>query len=342
MVDCEVGSDPPPRAPLNTLPSSMSAMRTKQQQLEWELHRRQRLAVPALVAGILYVLSGVIASTTLRGAPTVGLVKGIAPALRGDANPTVSPRAAEVKYLSSHAFGLIAGSVMAAIAIGLAALVVTFLYDVMRYRRPEAAAAGRPLVLYGGLTVAALSILSQVVNAINTHNFAVGHDFTNHAVDAAVNTGSARVIVAYAGLIAELAFAVGVIITALNAMRTGLLTRFMGILGIVTAVLFALPLGQSLSVISAFWLVGLGVLYMGRWPSGDPPAWAAAEAVAWPSSAALREARMAQRQAGGGATGRPARGRGAPAPAQVAEVLPEPAQPAHSASRKRKRKRGRR
>ena len=39
-----------------------------------ELDRRRRLAVPAFAAGVLYLLSSIIISSTLSGAPTVGLL----------------------------------------------------------------------------------------------------------------------------------------------------------------------------------------------------------------------------------------------------------------------------
>jgi hypothetical protein len=310
---------------------------TKEQQVAGESARRRRLAVPTIAAGVLYLLSGIVASTVLRGAPDVSVVQGLAPALRGVANPVISPRAAEVRFISHHAFGLIAGSAMAGVAIALIAVSLTFLFDATRYRRPQTMPAARPLVLYGGLAVALLSVASQVINAIDTHHFATGHDFTNHAVDQALTNGSARVAAAYVGLIAELGLAIGIVVTVLNAMRVGLVTRFVGIVGMVVAVLFVLPLGQSLPIIPALWLVALGVLYLGRWPSGDPPAWAAGEARPWQPMAEARAERETAR-------GRPARA-GKPVPAGAAadaalDAPPEPAAPARSGSRKRKRKRG--
>jgi hypothetical protein len=77
--------------------------------------------------------------------------------------------------------------------------------------------------------------------------------------------------------------------------------------------------------VPSFWMVMMGILYVGKWPKEQPPAWAAGEARPWPSQAQVRAAKQ-----GGGqvalATG-------------VADVAPEPARPAGS-SRKRRRKRG--
>jgi hypothetical protein len=66
------------------------------------------------------------------------------------------------------------------------------------------------------------------------------------------------------------------------AVRTGLLTRFFGTLG--------MALGASLLFILQvallgllFWLVYFGLLLFGRVPSGRPPAWDAGVAIPWPS-----------------------------------------------------------
>ena len=86
------------------------------QQVAGETERRNRLSVPSFAGGFLYLLGAIIIASTLNGAPTVGLLQGLAPAISGVANPAVSPRAVEVKFISHHAFPLISGSVVAAIA----------------------------------------------------------------------------------------------------------------------------------------------------------------------------------------------------------------------------------
>ncbi len=89
------------------------------------------------------------------------------------------------------------------------------------------------------------------------------------------------------------------IATMMAAQRVGLLPRWMGILGIFTGLLIFLPIGGAeLQVIPAFWMVMMGILFVGRWPSGDPPAWAAGEARPWPTAAEQRAARQAARREG--------------------------------------------
>jgi hypothetical protein len=309
-----------------------------------ELARRTRLGVPALAGGVLYLLGQIIIAGTLKVAPTVGLFQGLDPALRGEADPSVSPRAAEVKFISHHAFALIAGSVLAALAILALTLVLLLILDATRFRRPQTWAAARPLVLGGGIALAVVSVGHQVVSAIETHNFAVGHDLSNHAVDQALTKGAANLVVDYVDLIAGLALAAGMIGVMINALRVGLLPRWVAILGMFTAVLIFLPLGGAeLEVIPAFWMVIVGILLAGRWPNGDPPAWAAGEARPWPTPAERR----AEREEGTGPRGR--RG-GQPRAAQPAvsgagtaasDLASAPAPGASSGKRRRKRgKRG--
>jgi hypothetical protein len=293
------------------------------EQVAREADRRRRLSVPAFAGGFLYLLSAIIIAETLKGAPTVGLLQGLAPVLSPNVSPDVSPRAAEVKFISHHTFPLITGSVFAAISIGVLTLVLLLLVDATRFRRPATWSAQRPLVLFGGLAVALVSIGHQVLSAILTHRFATGHDFSNHAVDFALTKGTANEISNYLDLLAGLALATGMIATAVNAMRVGLLARWVGVLGIFTGVLIFLPIGgQTLEVVPAFWLVMMGLLYAERWPNGDPPAWASGEARPWPTRTALREAN----QAGNGSV-------------LAADVAPAPAQPVSGGSSRKRRKR---
>ncbi|HEV2997977.1 MAG TPA: hypothetical protein VGX16_02640 [Solirubrobacteraceae bacterium] len=293
--------------------------------MAWESERRARLGVPAFAGGVLYVLSGIILSATLKNAPTVGVLQGIAPALRGVPDPLVSPRAGEVRFASEHAFGLLVGSVLQALALAILIVVLLFLLQSVSFRRPEVPPAARPLVLFGGGAFAAAGLVAQIVRTIQTHAFAVGHDFSNHAVEEAL-TPTAYVVVELLGLLVGIVFAAGMVIVVLNAMRVGLLVRWMGMLGIVMAVLVFTPFGIFFggalpSLLVAFWMVGLGILLLGRWAGGDPPGWAAGEARPWPTAAE----RTGARRGGSG---------------EAAEVVPEPAQVGTGSSARNRRKRG--
>jgi hypothetical protein len=263
-------------------------------QLEWEHDRRSRLGVPAVAGGFLYLFGAVIIGSALGGAPTVGLLQAISPALKGEAHPQRSPRADEVIYISHHAFPLIAGSLISAIALLALTAVLVVLVKATRFRRLQSWQATMPLVVIGGIGFAAVSIGHQIAGAILTHNFATGNDFSNHAVDYALTNASVNVGMQYISLLAGLSLTVGMISASLGAMRAGLLTRWMGVVGIFAALLIFLPIGgETLTLVPAFWLAAMGMLYMGRWPGEEPPAWAAGEARPWPSQAELRAARQA-------------------------------------------------
>ncbi len=286
---------------------------------------RGRLAVPAFAGGFLYFLSAIVVSSTLSSAPTVGLVQGLTPALRGQADPLISPRAAEVKYISHHALALIAGSLIKSIAIVILTLVLLFLLDATTFRRPETWRAARPLVLIGGIGLAIVNVAHQIVAAVQAHNFAVGHDFSNGAVEQALTKGAVNVGSQYIDLLVTLFLMAGMIATSINAIRVGLLTRWMGVIGIFAAILIFLPIGgATLEIIPAFWMLGMGILFLGRWPNGDPPAWSSGEARPWPTQAERRAAQQsgaALATAGGG------------------DVAPAPEPATQSSSRRRGRKR---
>ena len=297
------------------------------EQLAREAEWRRRLSVPAFACGFLYLLSGITISETLKGAPTVGLLQGLEPALSGVANPAVSPRAAEVRFISHHSLPLIAGSVLAGVAIAGLTLVLLLLVSATRFRRPESWRAARPLVLFGGVAVALVSVGHQVISALLTHHFVVGHDFSGHAVELALTKGTANVLSDYLDLLAGFALAAGMIVTMLGAMRVGLLVRWVGVLGIITGVLIFLPIGgATLELVPAFWLVTMGMLCAERWPGGDPPAWTSGEARPWPS-----RAERAAQQAGGGEALAAAGAGGGATPALGG---------ANGSSGKRRRKRG--
>jgi hypothetical protein len=111
-------------------------------------------------------------------------------------------------------------------------------------------------------------------------------------------------------------------------MRAGLLSRFMGILGIIAGFLVVIPILPG-AFIQLFWIVALGMLFLGRWPNGRGPAWSVLEPVPWPTAADAQAARQAAEK-----------GEPEPVePAADAEPRPDESRPRPS-SRKRKRRGG--
>ncbi|HEY5260580.1 MAG TPA: hypothetical protein VIJ33_00535 [Solirubrobacteraceae bacterium] len=316
----------------------MTATAEIQQRTAFETARRARLGVPAAAGGVLYLLSAIILNATLKELPTVGIVQGLEPALRGEGNPAVSPRAAEVKYIDHHAFGLVVGNVLMAAAVIALTLVLLFLTESTRFRRPETWSAARPVVLVGGIGYALLNLTHELVLVVEAHKFVSSGNFSNDAVEKALLTsGAGGFALSLLGLLAALALAVGMIAVMVGAMRAGLLPRWLSVLGILSGLLF-LPFFNSptLELIPTFWLVAVGILLMERWPQGDPPAWAAGEARPWPTQADVRAQREAGKGsgAGGGLRAKIARN----GSQSSADVAPEPTPAAATGGSKRKRR----
>jgi hypothetical protein len=113
------------------------------ERVAYEGRRRARLGVPAFAGGVLYLLASITQSATLKDLPTVGVLQGTAPAISGLPNPAVSPRAAEMRYYDHHAFGLIASAAIGAAAIAALVVVLLFLFDAARFRRPATSPVSR-------------------------------------------------------------------------------------------------------------------------------------------------------------------------------------------------------
>ena len=84
----------------------------------------------------------------------------------------------------------------------------------------------------------------------------------------------------FSGLAGYLALLVGLMYTGLWSMRTGLLSRFWGSLGMAVGVAALI----GFTPIVFIWFIYLGLLLIGKLPNGRPPAWAAGEAVPWPTA----------------------------------------------------------
>ena len=74
-----------------------------------------------------------------------------------------------------------------------------------------------------------------------------------------------------------------IVYLALWSMRTGLLSRFWGSLGMALGVIFTFAVLIGLPpVLTLIWFIYLGLLFVGWIPGGRPPAWTAGEAIPWP------------------------------------------------------------
>ena len=123
-------------------------------------------------------------------------------------------------------------------------------------------------MLAGGVLGAVATILFTIGTSTEISSFLDGP----HTVDRADDIGDSSVLVA-AQLIgipgtqaiglASLGLGLGWVVICLNAMRIGLLTRFMGVLGIICGALIVLPILSPLPIVQTFWLGAMALLLAG-------------------------------------------------------------------------------
>jgi hypothetical protein len=222
--------------------------------------------------------------------------------------------------------------------LGLCALAATlaFLAAITRARNEGLRSFIRWLVIVGAALAALTGVVYAFVIADKADSF-VSHGAQTYEQANQLTRSGGLLALPFLGQAAALVLAVGFVMVSLQAMRVGLLTRFMGYLGVFTGVLVLFPIGSPVPVVQGFWLLALAYLFYGRWPSGVPPSWRSGRAEPWPSSQQLREQRT---RAGGGGGGGGGRQKTAPKPAPERVAAPSAGRTrAGTPKRKRKRRR---
>ena len=206
---------------------------------------------------------------------------------------------------------------------------VTFLAVATRARRAEFPRIAVYVTLVGAVLLALATIVQPIDRTIAFNSFLDGPRTVDDARRPRGLDGRHRR--AARATSASSCSRAGLLLVSLNAMRAGLLTRFLGILGVVSGVLFVLPQLMPLPVVQAFWLVALGLMLLGVGRAQLPPAWRTGQAEPWPSAqeSAAPAASAEERKQGIEPKPEP----GARAQARAGAARP------HPSSKKRKRKR---
>jgi hypothetical protein len=284
-------------------------------QLQYEGRVRYRQAAIAIVAGVLIMVASIL-----------GLV-----------GPHAKVNELTLGLITDHKRGsldLIAGIVTACCQVAVAATLV-FLFRCSKARRPEAPGFMPILAIAGG----ALTAICAIVNPIVLHSKV--NDFISTGTqtydEASRLTGGGVLLALQIGAqLGSLLLAVAVVLIALQSMRVGLLPRPLGYIGIFAGALILFPV-VVVPIVQMGWLLSLGYLFTGRWPSGVPPAWRTGNAEPWPSSSEMRARRAAAAQ-----STRSRRGGSAPVPAVDGPAIESEASPERTRSTTPKRKRKRR
>jgi hypothetical protein len=262
------------------------------EQLEWERRAGRVAGIAALIAGAMLLLQ-------LFYPALVGATLDSAREFERYTRFNDQPDLIYVPYLMQ--------------AIGYLAAAVAFWYlakatfarrtqmgrpmQVMAVLGPVANALAAVLLMIAVLGVAGkvddLNLPDGVTNAAaGLPGLAANYVVAEDAVRDLQTDDALFTIAAYVDLTANLALGFGLVLVGLNAMRAGLLSRFLGILGIIVGVLTVLFRGAG--IIEAFWLIALGALFLDRWPNGRGPAWGQVEAIPWPSAVEQRAAAEAE------------------------------------------------
>jgi MFS family permease len=289
-------------------------------QLEWEARVGKPVGAAALVAAGFVVASFVVQLPLLRD--------------------KTKNEAQTLQSVHRHASNYVAGGLLQLAALFCVVAVLWYLYRATKYRREQTQVFALVLSIVGPVLFAIAGAIGPFVISHYATEFVNGANHTNQHAKDLVNGGSAAIF-SILTPIGALTFALGMIMTNVNAIRAGLLSTFVGIIGVIGGILFVLPLGPP-QLLLFFWLGSVGLTLLDRWPGGRGPAWAAGEAIKWPTA-------MERRGMTSGATRSGAR-RGRPAPesrseepddTRLVESEGQPAGGPSRTSRKRKRKQGR-
>lgn len=301
----------------------------ERQLLDAEGAQRQRVALLSVLAGLILFAGELWTAIVQSKSPTVGLLQGLRPALKGLAAAAVDPRTGQEQFLVHHQVSLIIAVVLGGLGAAAMTFPLRYLAAAERARSPQPSAVTAYLAQFGPLLIAIFVPAYEISLIIGAHSYLSGSARTASALTAATG-GGVRFALALIYTVGELAVAATFVLVSLRAMRVGLLTRMMGTVGIIGGVLFLIPL-TPLPVVQALWLIFFGAMLQRFGGRPLPEAWTVAEARPWPSQPRQqrqqRQPRPSRRSARDTPTAPPA-----PAPA-----LPRGAAP--NASKKRKRRR---
>lgn len=249
-------------------------------QLEWERRAGRVAGVAAFASIAILVLAGLYLRFALSQPPRNSLELLVA-AQREPAD-------------------FIVASVLQAIGTSLFVVVLGYLYRVTRHRRPQTPGAAFTLAIVGPVVLAVTVVVGAVTRVGAGREFATGPPTRERAL-ALLREASPSWLEGLS-LAGSIALGLALVFVGLNAMRAGLLSRFMGVIAAVAALFSVLPFLGGPPTLLFFWIGAVGLLFLGRWPGGRGPAWDTGEASPWPTPAQQREEverRRAEREGGG-------------------------------------------
>lgn len=265
-----------------------------------------KAGILAIVAGILPLIAIALQIITSRGIPNdVDKVKTVAQALTiygaGDQGEGLQGAQAQIAiHYGDNAILITLATALTGLSLILVAPVLYGLLRASWRRRPSFPRWFFWAPVVGGIAFGVGTTVAMAYGAIKLS------DFAGLAPALQTNTGASDALSAarddlgalsIVSILGQMLVAVGVGSAALSAMNVGLLTRVMGIIGVLLAVLVVVPLVDQQGFLRAFWFIALGLTLLGRWPGGRPPAWETGTPQPWPTRAMLMEAAERERDA---------------------------------------------
>jgi hypothetical protein len=278
-------------------------------QLAWERRFARPVAAAALISLAFGVAAQVLSATT--------------------ANPREGGERAALINLSEHADQAVAATVLQALSVCFLAAVLFYLLRCVRHRRPEnVPAAVQPLILLAPVLVTVGGVVSELEVIDIADRFTASGARTEARADDLL--GARSTVPVFIGFGGNIALGFCLVMVNLHCMRVGLMTRFLGIIGIVVGALYVLPIFAGPLILQVFWLGAVIAILIGRWPGGRGEAWTTGEPGLWLSAAEQRRQQMREERAAGAT------------PEMLEQPEPEDveARP-HPVSKKRRRKRKR-
>jgi hypothetical protein len=237
-------------------------VRPREQALEWEARWSLPTALVALVAVALAIAGTIILAQAVGGT-------------NGDAE--------YLRHVDQNRSAQLTASVLQAIGALLLAAPLVYLFRADQARSAKMRGQLIGLVVAAPIFLALFNVLVGI-SALHAAGDFVGQavagtsDHADKVAKEAIDNAPLQALAAGFGIAGRLGFMVAMFYSCLYGLRTGLLSRLWGSLGMALgAVSFLFP------QFAVLWFIYLGLLIAGWVPGGRPPAWAAGEAIPWPS-----------------------------------------------------------
>lgn len=333
---------------------------TRSAQLEWEA----RWAKPVGICAAIFAIGGLAAGVTTR------MVLGTPP----DPGP-----AGALLWINSQAEKFIGLTVVQQGLLALFVIpVIVYLYQAAKARDERLLSVARNLAIFGAVAIAAAAVVGATEIVATAAKFSATPDAAaltrtldpppaspqGESLEEAISTAIGQTSVVREAVIdasneaaiasqgrqtmdiwdgvnlaGAMAFAFALLMISSAASRAGLVSRFLGYVGVAIGALTGLSALMTVAgqppilnpfVIQIFWIGALGLIFVNRWPNGRGPAWDSGQAKPWPTAAeqraALEQKRAAQIEA-----------RSAPPPADAPSGNGEPSRPPGRKKKKRSR-----